>query len=279
MTVAPAAVRRRANAFCCCVVLAVALIATAPVAAQFVSIPLGGPHPVKPSPNRTQLGAPADIAGALAVRARPAAMRRLDEVRRPAEVLAFLGLSNGARVLVVEADSGYYSEIIGTAVGPGGHVATLVPSAERRDPARRAALADLIARVPGLSVEAEDSADRLPRDSVDFVLLHLVYHALHARGAGEVAAYLQNIFTALRPGGIVGVVDYAALPGSDAHAAAGLGRIDEAAVLSDFRRAGFVLDDEATLLRNTADDRSQAVAALDDPGHADRFVLRFRKPD
>ena len=185
------------------------------------------------------------------------------------------------RVLDVEADTGYYSEIIGTAVGAGGHVTTLVPSAERSDPARRAALADLLARVPGLSVETDDAAnDRLPPASVDFVLLHLAYHARRARSAGEAAAFLQNISRALRPGGIVGVVDYAALAGGDIHQAADLGRIDEAVVLGDFRRAGFVLDDETSLLRNAADDRAPLrFERWMIPPRADRFVLRFRKPD
>lgn len=248
--------------------------------AQFVSIQLGGPHPAKPSPNRSLLGAPADVAAALAGRGRPAAMVRLDQSRRPAEVLAFLGLSQGARVLVIEADSGYYSEIIGTALGTSGHVTTLVPPAELKDPARRAVLSDLTARVPGLLIVANDPAKmRLSPDSFDFVLLHLVYHELHALSAGETAVFLQSIFTALRPDGIAGVVDYDAVPGRDVHPAAGLGRIGAAVVQSDFRRAGFVLDSGSDLLANAADDRSKPVQDIDDPAHADRFVLRFRKPE
>ena len=49
-----------------------------------------------------------------------AAMR--DEVRRPAEVLSFLGIGNGMTVLDVYAAGGYYTFILSKAVGPDGTV-------------------------------------------------------------------------------------------------------------------------------------------------------------
>lgn len=236
------------------------MLAWMPASAQLVTIPFGGSHSVKPSLNRFQLGAPPDIAGALAVRGRPASMSELDATQHPAEVLTFLGLSHGARVLVLERDTGYYSEIIGPAVGLGGQVTAVVPPADLTDPVRRAALSDMIARVPGLSiVAAAPAAVRLTPGSLDFVLMDRVYGKLPS-------AFLGELFAALRPGGIVGVVEVAAGPGL----------IGEAAVKSDFRRAGFEFDSESNVLR-TAGVPSPLVA--DEPAAVERFMLRFRKPE
>lgn len=240
--------------------LAAVMLASMPAGAQFVSIPLGGPHPVKPSPNRSQRGAPADMAGSLAVRGRPEAMSQLDPAQHPAEVLAFLGLSYGARVLVVETDTGYYSSIIGPAVGPGGRVTAVVHPDDLTEPARRAAVSDLIARVPGLSIVADPSAAvRVVPGSLDFVLMDRVYREMPSAFVGE-------LFAALRPGGIVGVVDVAAGPGL----------IDEGVVSSVFWRAGFVFDSESNVLRTAS---AQSRPDSDKPAEVERFILRFRKPE
>ncbi len=254
------------------------LIAATVADAQFVSIPLGGPKAIKPSPNSALLGAPVDVAGSVALRNRPAAMTQFDAARHPVEVLAFLGLTRGARVLVIEADTGYYGEIIGTAIGESGHVTALVPPAQLKDPARRPVFSDLIGRAPGLSLVPDDAV-RLASGSLDFVLLHLVYHGLRVKAADHGAGFIGTLFAALRPGGIVGVVDNAAAANGGIEGAASLGRIDPPVVETDFGQAGFILDSESTLLRNRADDRSTRVAEMDDPAVADRFILRLRKPD
>ena len=65
---------------------------------------------------------PADVAAAVAAPERPESAVALDEVRRPAEVLTWLGLERGDHVLDYFTGSGYYAEIVARAVGPQGAV-------------------------------------------------------------------------------------------------------------------------------------------------------------
>src|SRR5215217_7962255 len=61
-------------------------------------------------------------AAAVAASGRPKEATDLDAVRKPAEVLRFLGLKRGDRVLDYFTGTGYYAEIMAKAVGPQGHV-------------------------------------------------------------------------------------------------------------------------------------------------------------
>jgi predicted methyltransferase len=57
-----------------------------------------------------------------------------------------------------------------------------------------------------------------------------------------------------------------------------LHRIDPAVVKADFQRAGFVLEAESDLLKNSADDHSLNVFDENIRGKTDRFIFKFRKP-
>jgi predicted methyltransferase len=55
-----------------------------------------------------------------------------------------------------------------------------------------------------------------------------------------------------------------------------LHRIDEAVVLDEVRKAGFVLEAEGDFLRNSADTRDEPSSSPKVP--TDKFALRFVKP-
>nr|WP_295661770.1 hypothetical protein [Polymorphobacter sp.] len=255
----------------------IALVVGSTLAAQMVSIPLGGPRPQRPSPNAGLLGAPADIAGALETRRRSPAERSLDEARHPAEVLTFLGLSNRVRAFVVERDPGYFGAIIGAAIG-NGRVTELLPAAALQDPAARAAVSNEISLAPGLTpLAVAPAALRLAPGSLDFVLLDLAFDRLSSATApdaraADIAAFIQKLFSAVRPGGIVGVVGDPA-PSDDPRADAATGSA-ASKVRADFSRAGFILDNAGRL---RGDDGGSA--ATDEPAAPPRFILRFRKPE
>ena len=244
----------------------VAFAVSGPAAAQMISIPLGGPRPERPSPNAALRGAPADIAAAAADRGRPAAMRGLDEAYHPAEVLAYLGLSRGARVLVVERDPGYYGEIVGAASG--GSVTELVPADAMRLEPVRATLSDDVALAPRLGLVAGTPATaHFAADSFDLVVLHLAYDRWSAPAAArsDIPPFVRLLFAAVRAGGIVGVVD----GGHTDDDPPGAAVPDAADVKRVFTRAGFVLDNEG---RVRGDDSGGA-------GDTPRFILKFRKPE
>jgi len=269
------------------VAFAALLLIPSLASAQMVSIPFGGPKKPRPSTTDTMRGSPPGIAAAVANKDRPTAMTDLDESRRPAAVLEFLGLPLGARVLDVLAEGGYYSEIIGDAVGTQGKVVALVQPATMKDPAQRAAISGVVGRVPTVTILAVPPADvQFAPNSFDFVLMHLVYHDLYWENAKygfarmDPAAFLKKIYAATRPGGTVGVIDHVANPGGDTRdVVEKLHRIDPATIKADFLRAGFVLDSESSLLRMPADDHTKLVFDPSIRGKTDRVVFRFRKPE
>ena len=74
------------------------------------------------------MAAPADVkASVAATSARSEANVKLDAGRKPAELLAFLGLKKGDRVADMFGGNLYWAEIIGPAVGPKGRVTIWQP--------------------------------------------------------------------------------------------------------------------------------------------------------
>ena len=227
---------------------------------------------------------PANVATAVADAGRPADATALDAGRKPAEVLRFLGLEAGDRALDVMTGAGYYAELMAKAVGPKGSVVALEPPVFLSEKGKTAWDA-LAARAPNVELLLQMPGEmKLAPASFDFALLHMVYHDFYWESAQykfprmDPDAALKTLFAAMKPGGIVGVVDHVGLPGDTRVAADKLHRIDPATVKADFARAGFVLDGESDLLRIPADDGTKLVFDPAVRGKTDRFLFRFRKP-
>jgi len=124
--------------------------------------------------------------------------------------------------------------------------------------------------------------DPFPEDvhELDAVLLVLLYHDTVWMKVDR-AKMNRAVFQALAPGGVYGIVDHSAKPGSGVADVESLHRIDEQVVKKEVEAAGFQLAGEADFLRNPEDKRdwnaSPRVAA-EKRGTSDRFVLKFVKP-
>ena len=209
--------------------------------------------------------------------------RALDAGRKPAEMLAFLGVQPGWRVADLGAGGGYTTELLQRSVGSDGMVygqnseALLKMFAEKAWSAR---LAKPVMRgVVRLDHDFDDPfpADLAPLDAVTIVLF---YHDTVWLGANR-EAMNKAVFNALKPGGVFLIVDHSARAGDGTDVASTFHRIEEAVVRNEVQAAGFVLDAEADFLRNAKDTRDwndSPRAAGDRRGTSDRFVLRFRKP-
>lgn len=96
----------------------------------------------------------ADLAAALASEDRAAADRARDAGRKPAEVVAFLGIGSGMTVMDLIAAGGYYTEVLSLAVGPTGKVYSQNPPRvlQFRDGANEKALSARLAdgRLPNV---------------------------------------------------------------------------------------------------------------------------------
>ena len=229
---------------------------------------------------------PADVAAAVAAEGRPQDAVKLDAVRRPVELLAFMGLKRGDRVLDYFTGTGYYAEIMARAVGPDGVVVGWNSAGfAAREPVRTA-LAGIRERSPNTAFYATpNTALAFPANSFDFAMLHLVYHDSYWESAQfglpriDPDSVTRALFAALRPGGIVAVIDHVAAAGGDTRAVVeATHRIDPAVIRADFERAGFILEAESNLLRNPQDDLSVSVFSPAIRGKTDRIAYRFRKP-
>ena len=231
-------------------------------------------------------GAPADVAAAVSAPGRPAEAIALDEVRKPAEVLRWLGLERGDRVLDYFTGTGYYAEIMARAVGPTGSVTGWNSPGFGRSERVRTALAGIRERSPNTSFYFTPTTSlSFAPNAYDFILLHLVYHDAYWESERfglpriDPNTVTQALFNAVKPGGTVAVIDHIAAPGRETRAEVeATHRIDPATVRADFERAGFVFDGESTLLRNPADDYSKNVFDPSIRGRTDRVVYRFRRP-
>ncbi len=247
-----------------------------PAATEARAEPSGATRVASIAPSEAALAAVAD-------EARPDADRALDAGRRPAEVLTFFRVSPGQHVAELFAGGGYTTELLARIVGPTGSVLS-ENSTFVLDRFARAPLAERLAR-PGLEhvtpIE-RDLADPLPPEArdLDAVIFILAYHDTFWQEVDR-AAMNRAVFRALRPGGVYGIVDHSAEVGSGARDVQTLHRVDEALVIEEVTAAGFVLEEEADVLRNDADSRDwndSPTAAAERRGTSDRFVLRFVRP-
>lgn len=226
-----------------------------------------------------------DFAAAVAAPGRPVDALALDASRKPAEVLAFLGLKKGMSAADIMTGSGYWAEIMATAVGPKGKVMAFEPQQFYTGPKEREVWAALKARHPDIGFASYPfEAFAAEPSAFDFVIINLSYHDLYWESAEykiprtDPAAFLRTLYASVKPGGIVGIVDHAGPSGDTRAIVDKLHRIDPATVKADFATAGFRLEAESPLLANPADDHSKLVFDPSVRGKTDRFVYRFRKP-
>jgi predicted methyltransferase len=229
---------------------------------------------------------PANVAASVAATAsRTEANVKLDEGRKPAELLSFLGLEKGARVLDMFGANQYWAEIIAPAVGPDGFVVVWQPNQFLNDK-RKATFAEFAGRQKNvLLINSPFEQPSIGMGAYDFILMNLDYHDVYWESTDrkisrmEPDAWLQRLFAAAKPGATVGIIDHIATPGGDTREVVEkLHRIDPAVVKADFLRAGFVLEGESDILKNPADDHTINVFDEKIRGKTDRFIFKFRKP-
>jgi len=175
----------------------------------------------------------------------------------PAEFLPFTQVKPGMQVLDVSAGAGYTSQLLGARRGATGTVWAQANSRAQRlrsdSPiiAGQSRARDTSVRGPG----ARSGAEARPHHPHPQLPRH---HLLPV----DRTKMNQRLFAALKPGGHFIVIDSFSQAGADIAVGKPCIRIDEAIVLAEVRKAGFVLEAESNFLR--------------DPPHA-RGVFRRRE--
>lgn len=230
---------------------------------------------------------------------RTPAFRERDAYRHPRDTLRVLGVHADQRVIEITPGAGWYSEILAPFLHMRGRYVAAIASAApdsaggRRNAALRAKFAADPAHYGRVEVlEFDPSAPRFgAAGSADVVLTFRNAH--NWVDAGTADAYFRGFHDVLKRGGVLGVVDHRARPGTDLETMKRSGYLTEQLVIDLATRAGFRLDARSEVNANPRDsaDHPNGVWTLPptnrhEPadaeryravGESDRMTLRFIK--
>lgn len=230
---------------------------------------------------------PAFIAEAVANPQRSARDTARDAGQKPAEILAFAGIKPGDKVADFWPTPPYSTALLSGVVGAKGHVYGVVPPKLFKDvPPAEAKVRSDVAAFTNVSLLVQPFDQFKAPEPLDAIWMGKIYHDFPnaaEMGPLDIAAVNRAAFEALKPGGLLIVIDHAAAPGSkfrdtDADDAKRLHRIDPDIVKADLQAAGFELVAQSPLLANAADDHAKSAFDPAIRNQTDRFVLKFRKP-
>ena len=235
---------------------------------------------------------------------RSEANRLRDKYRHPRETLLFFGLRPDMTVVEIWPGGGWYSEIIGPVLRERGkyvlaQYATENPKVagwQRTTREKQQAVVTQQAALYGKPVFTSFGPPEhlaiAPAASADLVLTFRNVHNWSSQQSDQAA--FQAFFNALKPGGVLGVVEHRARPGISFEQMVKTGYMTEAYVIGLAEKAGFKLTDKSEINANPLDttDHPNGVWTLPpmmrgrlDPekynaiGESDRMTLKFRKPE
>lgn len=227
----------------------------------------------------------ADVYDAAVARpGRNAADLKRDSLDHPADILRLSGIKPGMRVADVLAGDGYYSELAGYVVGPKGKVFMINNAAFdhwSEGPLQERLKSGRLGNVEHETLDLNHM--NLKPGSLDAVFLIKVYHDLYwvdSEGVWpkiDTGGVLDQLARALKPSGLLLLVDHSAKAGSGNTAASTLHRIEESYAIKDFESHGFKVVAKSDLLRKADDARDQVSYKGPMLGKTDRFVLVLRK--
>jgi predicted methyltransferase len=241
------------------------------------------------------------LTGILAADYRAQENRARDRYRHPKETLLFFGIRPEMSVLEVWPEPGWYTEVIAPLVRDKGKYYAAVIAADpesqyitQRLEKYRHKLGerpDLYDHVAVVSFPA-DGSDAVPPASVDMVVTFRNIHNWMSRGT--TAQAFATMYRALRPGGVLGVVEHRGNPAVAQDPNAKSGYVNEDYAIKLIEAQGFRLVGKSQVNANPRDtkDYEQGVWTLPPTyrlgdkdhdkyaaiGESDRFTLRFVKP-
>ena len=155
-----------------------------------------------------------------------------DAWQRPAEVMDALGITAGSTVADVGCGQGYFSFRMAARVGPQGKVYAVDVSKEDLEKIRSRVEKDGLKQMEVILSQVNDP--QLPAGAVDAILAVNAYHEMR-----EYDRMLQGMFRALKPGGLLGIIDHTAAPGEPREEYFKRHRMPEELVREDAARNGF----------------------------------------
>jgi predicted methyltransferase len=229
--------------------------------------------------------------------------RARDRYRHPKETLLFFGLRENMTVVEISPATGWYTEILAPILKRQGKFLASPPALtadtpeplKRRDAAYKAMVAADAKLYGGTTITNFDLQKPVfgTAGNADMVLTFRNVH--NWAKAGTADAMFQAFHTALKTGGVLGVVEHRARPGTSFQRQIDSGYMTEAYVIETATRAGFKLVASSDINYNPKDTTDhpggvwnlppnlRGVAEKDKAkylaiGESDRMTLKFVKP-
>lgn len=233
---------------------------------------------------------------------RPAANKARDAYRHPIETLQWFGLRDDMTVVEISPGGGWYTEIIAPFVKGGGkyYAAGFDPESSvdffrrgaQRFKKKLEAEPELYGEVVTTVLAPPDRLEIAPPGSADLVLTFRNVHNWMAAGTAD--DIFAAMYRALKPGGVLGVVEHRADPDQPLDHKAESGYVAEKQVIAFAQKAGFEFADRSEINANAKDtkDHPEGVWTLPPTlrlgaqdrerylaiGESDRMTLKFVKP-
>lgn len=234
---------------------------------------------------------------------RSAANIARNEYQHPLETLQFFGLQPDQTVIEILPSTGWYTEIIAPYVrdhgkyyaahfSPNATAGYMAPNLQAFE-AKITAEPELYGRVTVRHLNPPHEVVIAPPESADLAMTFRNVHNWVM--AGQEHEFFASFYAALKPGGVLGVVEHRAKPDAGMDVMRTSGYVTEQYVIEVAAAAGFELVDKSELNANPADptvhpegvwtlppnyrlgdvDRAKYVAI----GESDRMTLKFVKPE
>ncbi|PRX30075.1 putative methyltransferase [Paraburkholderia sp. BL18I3N2] len=230
--------------------------------------------------------------------------RARDIYRHPKETLQFFEIAPSQSVLEIEPGGGWYTDILAPYLRDHGKLYEAqydgpqsAPSAEAQS--NRAAFARKLAATPAVyghvvvgTLHAGQFSGFPADASVDEVLTFRNIH--NWIKDGQIDANLRAFYAVLKPGGVLGVEEHRAAPGTSLQQTIDTGYVTEDYVIEHARAAGFELAGKSEVNANPRDTKNYPNGVWSLPptfeggdvdrakyaaiGESDRMTLRFVKP-
>jgi predicted methyltransferase len=231
--------------------------------------------------------------------------RARDAYRHPAETLQFFKLSPDQTVIEIDPGAGWYTDILAPylrATGTLYEAQYLEPGSKGNDgeAGMRAAFEKKLAATPSVYGEVKvgtlqagnfDGFGGSLQGKADRVLTFRNIH--NWMEDGQLEANLRAFYAALKPGGMLGVEEHRAVPGTPLQKMIDTGYVTEAYVINRVSAAGFLLDGKSEINSNPRDTKDYPNGVWSLPptyrggdtdrarfaaiGESDRMTLRFIK--
>ena len=220
--------------------------------------------------------------------------------RHPVETLEFFGLRPDMTVLEILPSVGWYTEILAPYLATSGRLYVAHFSPDGIQPYMPTVLAmfedrmfrepEIFGKVTVRHINPPKEVTVIPPGTADLALTFRNVHNWIM--ADQEHDYFAAFFKALKPDGVLGIVEHRAKPDANMQSMHTSGYVTQAYVQEIAERAGFVLEAASEINANPRDDTDHPHGVWSLPpfirsgdeekylaiGESDRMTLKFRKP-